>query len=284
MDAQYKVIDPVKFYRDHLAHKIRPDGRGLLKFRPAVINVDSIGTADGSAIVKIGNTTVVCGVKLELGVPKPEESNIGWLVPNVTLPPLCSPRFHPGPPSDEAQVASNMLAEILSNASVLDLRALCVVPERLAWAVYLDAVCLNHDGSILDACVVAAVAALRTVRLPRVEHDADKDITKVFPDERSSLPITGAPIPTTHAIFEDEVILVDPTSDEESLASGLVTITVQNDQMCSVYKPGGSPLADENMQACLSRARTRAIQMNNLIEAALAARDKEETKDQKLIS
>lgn len=45
------------------AHSVRPDGRGLLKFRPAIVNVGSVKTADGSSLVKIGNTTVVCGIK-----------------------------------------------------------------------------------------------------------------------------------------------------------------------------------------------------------------------------
>lgn len=44
-------------------HNIRPDGRELLKYRPVVINVNSIQTADGSAIAKFGGTTVVCGIK-----------------------------------------------------------------------------------------------------------------------------------------------------------------------------------------------------------------------------
>lgn len=59
----FRVIHPVKYYRDFLNHEIRPDGRELDQFRPIVINVNSIGTSDGSAIVKIGNTTVVCGIK-----------------------------------------------------------------------------------------------------------------------------------------------------------------------------------------------------------------------------
>lgn len=62
-----RVIHPVKYYRDFLNHDLRPDGRELDQFRPVVINVDSIGTADGSSIVKIGNTTVVCGIKAVSG-------------------------------------------------------------------------------------------------------------------------------------------------------------------------------------------------------------------------
>jgi ribonuclease PH len=47
---------------------VRPDGRSLKKFRPVSVNVGSIKTAEGSAIVKIGNTVVVCGIKAVSGV------------------------------------------------------------------------------------------------------------------------------------------------------------------------------------------------------------------------
>jgi exosome complex component RRP43 len=45
------------------AQNVRPDGRSLQTFRPVAINVGSIKTAEGSAIAKIGNTMVVCGIK-----------------------------------------------------------------------------------------------------------------------------------------------------------------------------------------------------------------------------
>jgi exosome complex RNA-binding protein Rrp42 (RNase PH superfamily) len=45
------------------AREIRPDGRNLMDTRPTVINVSSVSTADGSAVVKIGNTVVICGIK-----------------------------------------------------------------------------------------------------------------------------------------------------------------------------------------------------------------------------
>lgn len=53
----------MKYYRDFTNHKIRPDGREFDQFRPVQICVNSINTADGSAIVKIGRTSVVCGIK-----------------------------------------------------------------------------------------------------------------------------------------------------------------------------------------------------------------------------
>lgn len=59
----YRIIHPIKYYRNYIAHNIRPDGREFEAFRPIRINVKSIGTADGSSIVKLGNTTVICGIK-----------------------------------------------------------------------------------------------------------------------------------------------------------------------------------------------------------------------------
>lgn len=58
-----RLIHPVKFYRNYIAHEVRPDGREFESFRPIRINAKSIGTADGSAIVKLGSTTVICGIK-----------------------------------------------------------------------------------------------------------------------------------------------------------------------------------------------------------------------------
>lgn len=61
--VSFRTIHPIKYYRNYIAHNIRPDGREFESFRPIRINVKSIGTADGSSIVKLGNTTVICGIK-----------------------------------------------------------------------------------------------------------------------------------------------------------------------------------------------------------------------------
>ena len=49
--------------KNYIEKSVRSDGRSLLEFRPTIINRDSISKADGSALVKIGNTTVICGIK-----------------------------------------------------------------------------------------------------------------------------------------------------------------------------------------------------------------------------
>lgn len=154
----------MKYYRDYLNYDLRPDGRDLRKFRPVVINVDSIGTADGSAIVKVGNTTVVCGIKLELAQPKATEPENGFIVPNIELSPLCSAKFRPGAPSEEAQVLANIISDIIANAGCVDLKDLCIVKEKLVWVLYCDMTCLDYDGCVLDAAIIALTAALQNCR------------------------------------------------------------------------------------------------------------------------
>ena len=84
--------------------------------------------------MRLGDTTVVCGVKAEIAEPDLDRPEDGFLVcltihcfhpricdmltprttvPNLDLPAICSPKFKPGPPSEEAQVLSDRLYEIL---------------------------------------------------------------------------------------------------------------------------------------------------------------------------
>jgi exosome complex component RRP43 len=66
-----------------------------------------------------------------------------------------------------------------------------------------------------------------------------------------------------------EILLTDPTSEEESLSSGVVTVVVQGDVLSSVHKPGGSALTESQLQECISGATNRAEYINKLVNTAL---------------
>lgn len=94
----------------------------------------------------MGNTTVICGVKAEIAEPDLDREEEGFLgdyrclffleparsdsfmrmpiVPNVDLPAMCSAKFKPGPPSEDAQVLSDRLNETL--ISLVALVFLCL--------------------------------------------------------------------------------------------------------------------------------------------------------------
>lgn len=170
----------MKYFRDYLNENIRPDGREIDKFRPIILNINSIGTADGSAIVKIGNTTVVCGIKAQLAPPNTSEPENGFIITNIELTSLCSSKFRPGAPTEEAQVYAYSLAEIIKNSNCINIKDLCIVKEKLVWVLYCDITCLDHDGSVLDAALIALIAALKTGEYNKFNTlDLDFNITYV---------------------------------------------------------------------------------------------------------
>ena len=69
----------------------------------------------------------------------------------------------------KALLVSHLLQKLLVDGNAVDLEALVIRKGLQAWTLFLDVTVLNHDGSLDDACVFAAVAALSAFRLPQAE-------------------------------------------------------------------------------------------------------------------
>lgn len=95
------------------------------------------------------------------------------------------------------------MANIINNSACVKLEDLCITKEKLAWCLYADLVCLDYDGAVVDACIVALISALRTVTLPHVQHDIELDTKLVDNNNRKPLPVYTIPVSTTFAIFEE---------------------------------------------------------------------------------
>ncbi|XP_070554740.1 exosome complex component RRP43-like [Ptychodera flava] len=282
MAADFKTAQPVEYYRQFESFSqilqkedVRPDGRELGEIRSTILNIGSIGTAEGSALVKLGNTTAVCGVKAELAVPTVENPEHGYIVPNVDLPPLCSPRFRPGPPSEQAQVVSQFIDDVIKNSKVISLEDLCVLKGKIVWVLYCDMMCLDYDGNVIDACVIALLAALRNVSLPSLKIDEETGAPTVTTSTKTSLQVKSEPVSTSFAVFDDEIIFADPTNEEECLATGVVTIVTDgHGRLCAVHKPGGSPLSDMQLKDCIKRALSRGEEVRKLLNETCITLDR----------
>jgi len=100
------------------------------------------------------------GLNLFFFHPSHKKPRLG-VVPNVDLPAICSPKFKPGPPGEEAQVLSERLNEVLLLANVVPTTSLCIEPGKAAWVLYIDVLCINYDGNIMDATLLSVIGALR---------------------------------------------------------------------------------------------------------------------------
>jgi len=276
MTLDLKISQPLEFYKQFLEKDVRPDGRALGEFRQTYIKLNPIeSTADGSALIKIGNTSVICGVKAELFEPLPDDDpDVGRVIPNVELNAGCSLSFRPGAPSETAQVASQMIADILATSGVIDCSRLCVLSGQLAWILYCDVVCLDLDGNLLDACLLSVMAALSTTTLPEVTMDAVTKVVAVKTGgggggggeqevKRWSLGVQDIPVSSSFSIFDGGILLADAAAEEEDLClEGSLNIVTTRDSVVVVHKPGGDSLSTDKVQTCVEAAfqRTRATQ------------------------
>ncbi|TKA57042.1 hypothetical protein B0A53_00998 [Rhodotorula sp. CCFEE 5036] len=278
--ALFKRLFPRPYLDRFLDENLRPDGRPLSEdhaSRDVSVNTGSVSTAPSSALVRLGKTSVVCGITLEIAPPDLARPNQGFIVPNIDLSALCSPLFRPGPPPDQAQVLSSRLRNILLASNVLPLSSLVIEPGKAAWVVYLDIVCLNYDGGVLDAAVLAAVAALRNLKFPEASYDSDtgrtvcRRVSTQHPGTR--IPPTYEPVSVSFGIYNGTV-LCDPDLFESQLCSTELTIVLgttstpagqkkedpETAVLLSVYQ-AGAPLVDnsrETVKRCIAMARRRA--------------------------
>ncbi|KAG1050568.1 hypothetical protein G6F42_029003 [Rhizopus arrhizus] len=75
----FSRIQPHEYLKRFLDQKVRPDGRTLNEFRKTMITSGAISTANASAMVRLGGTTVVCGIKAAVCEPKIDVPNQGYL-------------------------------------------------------------------------------------------------------------------------------------------------------------------------------------------------------------
>jgi exosome complex component RRP43 len=62
----FKRLYPDQYYARFIDNKLRPDGRPLSGARATTIGLHPVECAHSSALVKVGNTTAIAGVKLQV--------------------------------------------------------------------------------------------------------------------------------------------------------------------------------------------------------------------------
>ena len=159
--SQFARLQPHAYLLAHLSPpsssnhpSIRANGRAPSQFRVTSANTGSLTHTNGSAVVRVGDTTAVCGVRAEILHTEdiaswslshssstgeankrrkansddpddvdPNESQIqdlNLLVPNLSLSTGCAPGFIPGaPPSSLAQSLSHQILTLLHSSRLV---------------------------------------------------------------------------------------------------------------------------------------------------------------------
>ena len=239
-----EVVSTVK--RDYIVTLVksgkRIDGRAFDEYRPMSISLGFAGKAEGSAMVSLGDTRVLVGIKADVGAPYPDTPDKGVLITNAEFVPLASPTFEPGPPDENAIELARVVDRGVRSSNAVELEKLVVKEGEKVWVLFADIWVLNHDGNLFDASSIGLIAALLNTRIPRVELEDDKVKVK---EEWVPLPVKKVPVSVTIAKVGDQ-LLVDPCLDEEEVMEGRITITLDDDgNVCAIQKgPGEFAIED----------------------------------------
>lgn len=211
----------------------RLDERGLRDYRPIKIEQGLIERAEGSARVLLGKTEVLVGVKVATGEPFPDTPNEGVLTVNAELVPLASPNFEPGPPDENSIELARVVDRGIRESKAIDSEKLCIEPGKKVFVVFVDVYVLNHDGNLIDASALAAVAALLNTKMPNYEiKDGELKIKQGY----TPLPLKSHPITVTIGKINNYLI-VDPWLEEEQVMDSRISIAINDDgNICAVQK------------------------------------------------
>jgi len=237
MNSQIVVNVKKKRITEILANGKRTDGRGLTDYREIQIEPGVIERAEGSARVRLGKTEIIVGVKIGTGTPFPDMPDTGVLTVNAELVPLASPDFEPGPPGEKAVELARVVDRGIRESEAIDLKKLCVESGKLVFVVFVDVYVLNHDGNLIDASTIAALAALLNTKMFKYTVEECAIVKK---PGYNPLPIVNYPVSVTFAKIGNKLIL-DTGLDEEQVMDARFTIAMNQDgNICAMQKGGGS--------------------------------------------
>ena len=220
-----------------LANGKRVDGRAPTEYRKLDVESGVIERAEGSARVHLGKTDVIVGVKVDTGKPFPDMPDKGVLTVNAELVPLASPAFEPGPPGEQAVELARVVDRGIRESKAIDLEKLCVESGKQVFVVFIDVYVLNHDGNLIDASAIAALAALINTKMFKYTVE-DGEIVKK--PGYTPLPVVNHPVAVTFAKIGNKLIL-DTGIDEEEVMDARLTMTMDKDgHICAMQKGGGS--------------------------------------------
>ncbi len=240
----------------------RLDGRGLTDYRPIQIETGIIERAEGSARVLLGKTEVMVGVKIEVGEPFADRPNEGVLTVNTELVPLASPTFEAGPPGEESMELARVVDRGVRESKAIDLEKLCIIQGKKAWVVFVDVYVLNHDGNLIDASALAALAALMNTKV--FKHEVKDDEVVIKPGF-IKLPIVNYPVEVTFADINGRLV-VDPWLDEEEVMDARLTMAFDKDsRLCAMQKGGTGTLSPQQILEAASVAEKKAEELRKLV-------------------
>lgn len=226
----------------------RIDGRALDEPRHLIIDTGDIPKAEGSARVRLGDTEVVCGVKIQPDKPFPDLGDRGIFICTAEIMPLADPNVETGPPTEEVIELARVVDRGIRESGMIDLTKLVLQKDKSVIGLFVDNSVTDYDGNLFDACSYASVASILSCKIPKWE--IKDDVPTKVDGQVMEPPITTLPISVTMGRIGDQII-VDPNAEEWSCMDARITITTNSaSNICAIQKGGNDGFTQEQLIKC----------------------------------
>jgi len=259
---QIKITNKEYMY-DLLNKGSREFGRKFLDYRATRLEIGRMPHAEGSALVDIGHTKVLTGVKLAVGEPQRDTEGEGSLITSAELLPLASGRYETGPPSPDAVEFARVVDRGIRASELIDTEAL-FIEEGKVWNVFVDIYVLNYDGNLFDAGTLSAVAALLSAKQPKYEEGV---ITR-----EGNLPHlkTSGNIVTSCTFGKiGNKLLLDPNGNEEDLMSSRLTIATDEKYIRAMQKGLSGAFSLAEVETAIDTTFEKSKELRNIVKKVI---------------
>jgi exosome complex component RRP42 len=241
----------------------RLDDRGVGDYREIKVEQGIIERAEGSARVLLGKTEVLVGIKIETGEPFPDTPNEGVQTVNAELVPLASAAFEPGPPDENSIELARIVDRGIRESKAIDTTKLVIEAGKKVFVIFIDVYVLNHDGNLIDASALAAVAALLNTKMPNYEiKDGEVKIKTGY----TPLPIKSRPITVTIGKINDKLI-VDPWLEEEQIMDARISLAINDDgKICAVQKGCSGYFTQQEITEAIKIAQKKVAELRKKLD------------------
>jgi len=244
----------------------RRDGRTKDEFRDVEIELNVVKTALGSALVKLGKTQVIAGVKAQITTPYQDTANKGSLMVGFETSPLSAPGYRLGPPQPESIEIARMTDRAIRESQCIDLEKLCIIEGEKVWQIIVDLYTLDHSGNFYDAAIIAAYAALSNTNLPDIKVDEEGNVEIL--ETTQPLRLNSFPVSVTTYKIDDHFI-VDADLKEELIADARITFGTTETHIVSGQKGGMAGIKSSDILDILKNSIQIASDLRERIQTQL---------------
>lgn len=137
---------------------MRSDGRAFNQLRPVKLTADFIPTAEGSVLIEIGQTRVICTATVEDGVPSfLKGAGKGWVTSEYGMLPRATETRTPREASRGRQSGRTLEIQRLVGRALRAVTNAPLLGERTVW---MDCDVIQADGGTRCAAITGAFVAL----------------------------------------------------------------------------------------------------------------------------